>query len=527
VRITFRRYKSLPPLAWLCEVDSREGNAWVHMGRYVEAQADFVVEGVWDGDFRGGGFDRTDRFFGSGVRFRNDRAVFVPSMATTDSLFVGMRGADYVVSNSLPFLLAFMKDRLDPRYEHYDRGHDSICMGIQDYERRIPTVGGSVERLMFHNLEVAPGEEGTEEAKPMPPPFPDYESYYAYLDSACSGFLRNARDAARARPLGVFSTQSTGYDTTAVNAVASRYGVDSVFTVPQSKGRGRAADGDARSQDNDDGSEIARQLGLTCTRIDRRLFERDFRYEDLFYACLYKPGDANLLGIFEHVIGPTALLTGALGEIWYPRENYATRPGRVADYITPYLRRWDLIGHGLSEVRLAVGLIQVPIPYVGAQRRQDIVEITESSAMSPWRLGTEYDRPIPRRIAESRGLPRNAFGQRKLAASVEFALPRVFHSPDLQQEFLGFLRQHDVLGRSGTALLSLVRRWNEFLLYHTHVRWRLYRILRLAGWRGSAETAGQIWLRLNGAAHCFAVNRVAGDYSAALQSSADEWEPAT
>ena len=48
---------------------------------------------------------------------------------------------------------------------------------------------------------------------------------------------------------------------------------------------------------------------------------------------------------------------------------------------------------------------------------------TPSVEMAPWRLGTSYDRPIPRRIAEAAGVPRQAFGQRKKAVVRAYAYP--------------------------------------------------------------------------------------------------------
>jgi hypothetical protein len=221
-----------------------------------------------------------------------------------------------------------------------------------------------------------------------------------------------------------------------------------------------------------------------------------------------------MIGMFKSVAGPTVLLTGMLGEIWYPRAAYADRPG---DYLTPDLKRWDLGGHGMSEVRLAVGFVQVPVPYIGAQQRGDIAALTESPSMSGWRVGTNYDRPIPRRIAESRGVPRNAFGQRKLASVVQFAPPEVPHSPDLKREFDDYLRREGLLGRIGINLLPLVRRTNEFIRHHPKFRWYLIKCLALFGRRRTEDL--QIWRRLNGALHCFAVNRRIRDYGLALKSN--------
>ncbi|MDE5832358.1 MAG: hypothetical protein K2H64_05150 [Desulfovibrio sp.] len=35
--------------------------------------------------------------------------------------------------------------------------------------------------------------------------------------------------------------------------------------------------------------------------------------------------------------------------------------------------------------------------------------------MLPWTLGNAYDRPVPRRLAEEAGVPRELFGMRKAA----------------------------------------------------------------------------------------------------------------
>ncbi len=37
--------------------------------------------------------------------------------------------------------------------------------------------------------------------------------------------------------------------------------------------------------------------------------------------------------------------------------------------------------------------------------------------MKHWSIGTDYDRPIPRRIAEDAGVPRQSFGQEKRATT--------------------------------------------------------------------------------------------------------------
>src|SRR6266571_6133518 len=163
-------------------------------------------------------------------------------------------------------------------------------------------------------------------------------------------------------------------------------------------------------------------------------------------------------------------------------------------------------GHGLSEVRLEAGFIQVPLPYMRAQRRADIYGVTHSEEMTPWRLHTRYDRPIPRRIAEERGVPRELFGQVKMASVVEFALPRIPCTPSLRAEYFLFLVQHGVIHEWQLTLLPLVRQVNEWVATHHDLR-LLRRPFR---WRG-------LWPWLNGSIFCFGVTRRQVDYARALE----------
>src|SRR6266516_3999179 len=101
-----RELESLPKLAWLAAYDRAAGRVVVLHVPGVEGREDWVVEGVWDGDFALGAFHRSDHFFGSGVRLEGDRAYFVPSRALADRLLYCVQGRSVLVSNSLALLLA-------------------------------------------------------------------------------------------------------------------------------------------------------------------------------------------------------------------------------------------------------------------------------------------------------------------------------------------------------------------------------------------------------------------------------------
>jgi hypothetical protein len=123
------------------------------------------------------------------------------------------------------------------------------------------------------------------------------------------------------------------------------------------------------------------------------------------------------------------VVSGRHGErSWSPGRRSARRHLRETDECL-------LSGHSLGEFRLRAGFLHFPVPYVRALHGRAIRRITRSGEMRPWRLGTDYDRPIARRIAEEAGVPREAFGQRKMGAGVESR--RL--APDSERDFLDFV----------------------------------------------------------------------------------------
>ena len=398
---------SLPKLAWVAEVNRTDQTVTLHHGPLVEVRQNFFVEGVWDGPFQNGDFGETDCVFGTGGILTEESIRFVTSAATTDYLYYEDKGAQVTVSNSLPLLLAYVRDSLDPHYPDYPLICESVMDGIDDYRRDIPTKRGKVRRQMFRNLDVS-REKISESEKSMPPPFKCFDDYRNYLEDKYGLIAANARDGARVQPLEICSTQSTGYDTTAVNSIASAYGIDKVFTVSQAKSNFYLAHNDEGKLPNDDGEEICTSLGLKFIRLNRRAFTDEFEQEYLFYCVLHHNQDANLKDIAKHISKVSLLLTGTYGSIWDTEKCFSNRV-----VLDAQLRRSDLSTHGMSEFRLVVGFIQLPFPYLGARRMSDILKITESSEMDPWRLGNRYDRPIARRLAETAGVPRQLFGQSK------------------------------------------------------------------------------------------------------------------
>jgi hypothetical protein len=496
---------ALPKLAWVAQVNRTNRIVTLQHGPFVEVRRSFFIEGVWNGPFESGDFGETDCIFGSGGILSDDSIRFVTSASTTDYLYSAEAPGEVTVSNSLPLLLACMRDSLDPRCQEYPEICDSIMKGINDYRRDIPTKCGTVRRLMYRNLDVS-AEKISESDKKMPPSFKSFEDYRDYLRDNYARIVANARDEARTQSLDIWSTQSKGYDSTAVNAMAREFGIDKVFTVSKAKSIHHLAHNDTGILPDDDGGEICQLLGLNCTRINRHAFADEFDDEYLYYCALHQNQDANLKEISLHVSKVGILLTGTLGEIWYTKHCLGKRA-----FLDSEMRRWDLGGHGMAELRLVVGFIHLPLPYIGGRRKTDIVNITESSAMDPWRLRNGYDRPIPRRIAEEAGVPRLAFGQSKMGSVVLFSKPSIPHGTALRVEFFDYLVNEKIMA-SYEALLWPVVRWvNSMLILKSERRFAVIHYTeRVIAKLTRREFHFKLrWSKLEGALFCFCVNRTA------------------
>jgi hypothetical protein len=185
------------------------------------------------------------------------------------------------------------------------------------------------------------------------------------------------------------------------------------------------------------------------------------------------------------------------------------------------IKRLDVAGHGLGELRLVIGFIHAPLPFVGARRKADIVKITESSEMDPWRLGNTYDRPIARRIAEEAGLPRHMFGQSKMGSVVIFPRPSIPHSKVLRGEFFKYMTDAKIMRKYQTLMWPIVGWINSILMLKSEQRFAVVhyveraisRVLRLQ------FHFKFMWSHLEGTLFCFCVNRTASMYHEHLSSS--------
>jgi hypothetical protein len=480
--LVFRQLDSLPKLAWLAEVDALNASVTVDHGRAVECRDDWCVEGVWEGAFEEGNFHRVENFFGSGIRIEGDELVFCSSVALVDRIFHVTWHGRLLVSNSLVQLLARTGARLDASHDYAPETfasrqgihrqpcpvrvlHPHFTTVQQDYHCNLIFAGGKLSRVV----------------RSTPRRFDSFGSYHEALRSALRRLGENYRSAARRYPLAAFSTLSTGYDSTAASVLVRELGVSECFTTDSGHGSVR------RRQES--GLAMARTLDLKPNILGDP--SNVMAVERYFLAGCTDGSEVFYHDVVAHLARrcqAAIVFTGYYGLVW----NRGDGPPAFTDDI----RRRDVSGLGVSEVRLHAGFFNVPIPQIYARNIGDIMAISQSDEMRPWCLFNDYDRPIPRRIVEAAGVPRSLFGMEKRAQLFYYNEPR---NRELRQHFRKFLRSE--------AGFTPLRLWLTEWLHQADYRFR--RIFRRRSWLSGRLTD------MRGLMYVWAVNSLAADFQRA------------
>jgi hypothetical protein len=279
------------------------------------------------------------------------------------------------------------------------------------------------------------------------PDFTTFEDYEQFLRTTMLAIRDNLEDAQRQFPVTPVATISKGYDSPASVVVAEPLGIQTALTISRA---GKL------SQYDDSGFEIAKTLGIPVTSVRSKVSH--YRDYDLMWAGLGHHHDLNMT-LFDYPNDLSLLMVGTHGDVVWQKgltEEFAAT-GHFLD------RGGDTSGCGLTEWRLHKGVFLACIPCVGAVKLDCLRLINGSSSMDPWRVGGDYDRPIPRRIVEQRGIAREAFGNRKMTTLPGY---RMYYpgDPDQLSDLNTFVRQH---GRSLPRRFGVLRAPVHFL------RWEL------------------------------------------------------
>lgn len=416
------RALDLPCLAWCAHVEAGSGRVTLKHGPGVEVRDGAFFEGAWNGELAAGRFDAATAFTGSGGRPAEGGFLFATATDTLERLQWLRLGDRLVISNSLAFLLREAGESLDPRYPWYVRDLGSIQLGLRRCRRRIPTRSGRTLHLLHHcNALVRPDLSVERRAKPAPAPFESFEAYTGYLLEAVRAVRANAEDPARQRRYRPLATVSSGYDSPACAVLARAAGCDEAIVVEEAR-----TEYDEFRDPHEGGAEIAERIGLAARIVDRHAWRRRGGCPEAEFLAVGCGGSDVVLGGAEPLLPGRLLVVGFHGDgVWKRRRSTA-----------PDIVRGDSSGASLTEFRLRAGYLQLCVPFIGCTRLASINAITRSRAMRPWSVGGSYDRPIPRRIIEEAGVPRELFGREKKAISHQFSAISgwaKFHDRPLEQ----------------------------------------------------------------------------------------------
>jgi hypothetical protein len=402
MRFVFQRHDHLPRLAWCARMRRGHDEITVLHGPWVETRDDFFCEGAWDGDFEHGDLEKATAFLGSGARLRGDAVIFTLPTHVLERVYSIRFGDELVVANSLAFVLAQTADGVDATYKHYQSDLLSVMRGIGRGCQSIPSRDGRTIRLhTYANLRVGRDLSMTSiDRLPPPPPYSSYEDYVARTEKLLEAIDANARSASRMVRYEMLTTISSGYDSPACAVFARTLGCRTAVTFTHAR--------DAFAGDEDSGAAIGNVLGLEVLEFDRATYRAIPGYPEAEFVASGTGGEEVVFAAMEERLRGSLLLTGYLGDTaWDIRHVKLFTDHRMA-----YPG-----GLSLSEFRLRVGFIHAPLPVFGLANRPSLQTISSSPAMRPWSTGTDYDRPIARRLVEERGVPREVFGQAKKAVT--------------------------------------------------------------------------------------------------------------
>ena len=442
-----------PPRAWLVEL--AEGRTHLWCGTGVEIRPGGFFEGCWAGDFDRFDFDAATEVFGSGARLSGGRAVFVPPSHTLEGLFVLERPGGFLVSNSLPFLVS--AGDLEIEYD-FDIGtrFASILKGFTDYERVLFRGDGwTLYRIFREHITISDGRM-TLSLLDDPLPFTDFAGYRRHLLDVIGRVIANGASPLRTTRFTPIATCSNGYDSPACAALASTLGCEEVLALTTARG-GRA----------DSGREIAERLGMRVREFSREEKSHDREFGEAEFLVAGMGGEDYVLGALGPHLAGRLVVNGFLGGTMW----------QIGFAPTTTLVRKDCSGSNMTEHRLRHGYTLFPVPFVGGTHHDQILRITLSDEMAPYRIGGEYDRPIPRRILEERGIPRGAFGQVKKGYSICFNYSSVWWSPTALADLKRFERRV-LAGRSDRGRYHLTRRTRTAVVAGYYLAMKLSRPLK-------------------------------------------------
>lgn len=426
----------MPRLAWVAHVPLEGGEIKVSHGSFTEIADNWVVEGCWDAPYAEGNFHKCENFFGSGIRNTQDSVFFCSSMAMVDRLIYAHHQDQIIISNSLVIMLTITGAKLDLKHDYYKECY-GLLEGILKYPREFRIVHSEIETFyQVYSSNLILDADGLHQVpRSQAKIIKSYEQYLSLLSQTLEAIKENSISQYRQHMMTIYSTLSSGYDSTAVTCLAKDIGMSTCFTTRPGNTR--------KSKDLEDGKRIADLLDLDSVLLDPE-DNSVSENEVLFLASTYEGCEVIFDRMAQHIEShdqPAIVMTGYHGDKIWDRST-------KGKYLDDEIFRGDTSGINLSEIRLKAGFVNLAVPFIFARSIRDIVGIASLPEMHSWQTNNDYDRPIPRRIAESHGIPGNLFGQKKQTVLAYYSKPI---NNKLRRNFMEFLKKE--VGISSSTLL--------------------------------------------------------------------------
>lgn len=452
----FSPLQSLPKLAWCARISRDDDEVLVEHGDWVEARTNFFVEGAWDGPFIDGQLRKAQVLLGSGGQVANGAVTFCTTTHTKERLQSIRLRDELFISNSLAYLLHAAGDTVDINYRYYERDFMTSLNGIRKARKFIPTAAGRRIRIHYSErisidrdlvIRTQRYEDG--------PGFSTFEEYADVVNCLLARLSANACDATRKVVYRPLSTISTGYDSPAATVFAKRQGCREALTFVDARTEfNDPAWGEVNA--NDSGMEIAKHLSISVQPFHRNGYDRRCDHPEAEFIATGNGGDDVIMCNAEDRLPGTMLYTGFLGDVVWDCNSEHQESSR--DYVYK-----DPSGASFGEFRLRVGFIHVPVPLLTFARHPELHRISHSDAMAPWRVGGNYDRPIPRRLVETSGVPRHLYGQAKKAITQPIWLPVDFEGTMLPASYRDLVAYAARVESQASRLTKLKKRIAPFL----------------------------------------------------------------
>lgn len=411
MEITYIEMQDLPKMAWGAIIEKDTLDLVVYHGKNVETQKEFFVEGAWEGDFTEGRFDQANFFNGTGGRKKQETLLFVTPTHTLSRLNSIYLEDQLIVSNSMAFALYLAQTGLDPQYMGYEKDLNSILKGLSRYKEWISLKEGKKLYLHYYtNLVVGKDLSITKEKKSAMPPFENFTHYRLLLSQTFNQFVQNAKHSLRRVDYGIVTTISNGYDSAAGAVIAKEAGCDTALTFDRPVHYAA-----------DSGVKIAQQMGYSSVITkDASTYLSNEQLKEAEFVSTGELGSGVVYVSFEEEMSDNIVVFGENGdEFWGKNRPDANEDFCFEDNV--------MSGVSLIEHRLRVGYIFTPMPTFAGVQWESLYRLSNSPEMAPYSIGGTYDRPIPRRIIEDAGVPREAFGKEKIGAGINYRYDTFSH----------------------------------------------------------------------------------------------------